>query len=152
MLSPKWQGNWKGDCKLVNLSQAGAATTFFGMGLLVKALPTNPPSYKWHISYKTNNHNEAEVRPYEMRVTADNNHLVLDEKNGILLDVFYRASEESLVSSFTVDGTYLMSEEKLDGQKMLVKIYSFRKPVLTSSSPHIQSFASSTLQDCVLTR
>ncbi|HAZ13511.1 MAG: hypothetical protein A2X86_13350 [Bdellovibrionales bacterium GWA2_49_15] len=150
-LSPNWQGVWKGQCQLLNSdSRPPDPISPFRMEMHIKELAKNPLRYQWQIIYGMGA--TRQVRPYELYYDKQKEHFVLDEKNGIFLDTFYRAAEATLYSGFIVDGKYLQTEEVLIQGRLRVRIYSFAQARLTLSRPEVHTFEQASLQECWLSK
>lgn len=116
----------------------------------IKEIANKPARYQWQIIYKMGTTSEA--RPYELYYDKQKRHFVLDEKNGIFIDTFYRSSEATLYSGFIVDGKYLQTEEVLIEGRLRVRIYSFTGARLTLNQPEVHTFEQATLQECWLSK
>jgi hypothetical protein len=106
-----WTGTWSGPCLSDNTM--GLAPEH-GMTLTIKPI-AETPHFDFHIQYTG-----EPVRRYELQlVNEKEGHYIVDEKNGIILDDFYK--QGSLNSMFLINGRIFQSQWTLNGGVMNVR-------------------------------
>ncbi|MES2778763.1 MAG: hypothetical protein V4651_02600 [Bacteroidota bacterium] len=144
-----WFGEWKGSLELYKPD--GSIDKTVPMDLLIK--PTaDSLAVQWRITY-----NKQDVRDYSMRTDdASAGKFVLDEKNGISIDV--RRFGNVLLSSFEVQDYQISDSYEMRGVTMIFTLTSSSTNIHTRSgkgteqSPTVKSMPLNVFQRAVLFR
>jgi hypothetical protein len=112
-----WYGDWKG--RLV-IWQASAPRDTLGISLRIAPSDT-PEVWNWTLTYHLDTADD--VRAYRLIVKdRARGHYAIDEQNSIILDTYQFGN---LISSqFSVQGTMIVVNERLEGDQMLFEIFS----------------------------
>ena len=145
-------GRWQG-----TLEVFGPDTVLQRVAMQLHIEPLSDSSYTYTIIY-----GEADTgtRAYELRRGTDGpNHWVVDEKNGILLDNYFRGGV--LTGGFAVMGNLLVASLERRGEALLYRIVSGKQaprqttggqPVGGQDIPPVDSYALGGLQQALLRR
>lgn len=148
-LPAEWHGVWKGRCVS---EDATGRTQEFAMELHIR--PIAEGKLAWQIVYGEGE--RRQVRPYELHVDpARPGKLVMDEKNGILLDCQRFGS--ILQCQFQVDKNLIVSRDELTSEGIRVEITTFdaAAPRATSANAgrfQVRSFPAKAIQRGLLRR
>lgn len=109
-------GHWKGK---LNWVRAGKPFQQFTMQLKIRASDDSAGMYEWHISYGDSSKDE---RSYLLKpIDIKNNHWIIDERNGIVLDNYIAG--HCLQGSFTVAGNTILNNYCIENGKMKVEFF-----------------------------
>ncbi len=147
-----WVGEWTGDLKIFN--NKGLQQTV-SMKLEIAPIDSSE-SFTWQLVY-----NEGQdQRPYELQIVdAEKGHYQIDEKNSIVLDVYYLAGK--LYSRFEVAGNLLLITYELQGEELIFEVISGRESdkkwsggeeIDGNTIPKVASYAVGTRQVARLTQ
>lgn len=144
-----WLGEWKGVLELYKPD--GSVDRTVPMDLLIKTT-NDSMALQWRITY-----NKQDVRDYILRTDdATGGKFVLDEKNGITIDV--RKFGNILLSSFEVQDYQISDSYEMRGISMIFTLTSSSTNVHTKSgkgteqSPNVTSMPINVFQRAVLFR
>lgn len=114
-----WLGYWQGELDIMN---EGTITQTIPMALdYRKEVGSN--RYHWAIIYGRDT--IAGRRDYYLEaIPNDAGHYQIDEQNSIVLDGYHFG--DSFVSAFMVQGNYLTSVSRRDGEDMIFEIYMIK--------------------------
>jgi hypothetical protein len=148
-LPPSWDGVWKGVTRLV---WASGKVEEAAMELHVSPV-AGGPSKVWKVVYVFAD--RREVRDYEIRPAEGAGRLVIDEKNGFLIDNYL--SGETLYSRFTINGNLVTTRFELRGDALDVELTMFdvskpRVTRLTGGNFEVSSFSPKYVQRGTLRR
>lgn len=115
VLPDEWRGQWRG-----TLAIAGASGQTIPMGLDIEAVEGRD-AMTWRIIYGEGD--RRQVRNYELLPGEAPGRLVIDEKNGIVLDA--RLEGAVMVSVFEAQGTTLVARYELAGDELRYEILSW---------------------------
>lgn len=115
-LDPAWIGHWKGELTIVGKDRPSTVP----MEIVIDPL-TDRPGWQWTMIYGEGE--SKQVRDYALLPGAGPGRYVMDERNGILLDV--SLAQGALVAVFEVQGTLLVSTEELVGDTIQHRIDAF---------------------------
>ncbi|MEO0336915.1 MAG: hypothetical protein AAF202_10995 [Pseudomonadota bacterium] len=149
-----WEGLWKGSCQL---NPAYLGTTEFDTSLEIEPLPGGH-GHRWVAISEQSGSLPRQVRNYELLpIDVSNGHYVIDEKNGLMLDMFLTG--QLMQSPFVINGnlvnaTYVL----LDSNKMLMQLPTFdftsSRRTCLKGNPSLcsESFPIKARQSCELKR
>lgn len=144
-------GRWKGE---LSWYQAGTPEPRKVVMELRIAKADTAGWYTWQIRYGAAGEDD---RPYTLKpVDVAKGHWVIDENNGILLDMYWLAGRFS--GAFSVGKSTILESCYRDGEKMVVEFYSTAvQPVRTSGdgteeSPKVDSYRVGSYQRAILSR
>lgn len=149
-----WLGYWEGTLDIYN--DKGLAQS---IPMALDHSSTEADSiWTWAIIYGEDT--IAGRRDYSLKVEdASAGHYYVDENNYILLDGFHRGNH--FISTFKVQGNYLMTDYKLDGEELIFTIHFFpEKEIRTTGGtkqgeeeiPFVYSYKNTVLQEARLRR
>ncbi len=144
-----WLGNWKGELQWYQ--SHGKEPRKIQMQLTISRLDS---LYTWQLSYGTDGNDH---RPYIL-VAKDTakGHWQIDEKNGIVLDMYYIANR--LTGMFKVGNSSILNTYYMENGSLVAEFYSVTaKPIAntgkgTEDSPAVETFGIQSYQRAVLTR
>lgn len=119
-------GSWSGDLEIFN-----SKGKLMSVPMTLEITTTELDSiFGWTIIYGEGD--EVDKREYQLRLLdSDTKHYVVDEKNGILLDAYLL--DETLVSTFKVEGNILTCTYALEDDHIIFSIYSYPEQVVRTS-------------------
>ncbi len=143
------QGHWKGKLQWFRSGQMQEVS----MQLIVEPADSLH-TWHWKIIYGDSS---TDNRPYKL-ILKDSvqNHWVIDENNGIVLDQFYIGNR--LLGSFTVQNNTITSSYHTEGEQLIAEFISTSKKVLhttgkgTEDVPEVQSYSVKSYQKALLVR
>ncbi len=124
-LDPGWLGHWKGELAV----QVKDRPPTVNMELVIAPL-ADGSGWEWTIIYGEGE--SRQVRAYVLLPGDRPGRYVMDERNGILLDMAFE--QGALVSAFEVEGSLLVSREALAGDTIAYRIDTFAAAEPRSSS------------------
>ena len=147
-----WVGNYRGELEIYTVDSVAMRLP---MQLAIQ--PTKRDSvYTWAIIYDIKNNRD--VRSYELKIVdSAKGHYMIDEKNGILIDSYYRNG--ILTGFFDVNQTFIIATYQKQGDSIVFEIISASdKPVRMSGDlqvskdtiPEVKSFEVNGRQKAVL--
>ena len=112
-LSDIWRGDWRGDVTVTNAKNESETVV-----MALHIAPLGEGAYTWRIEYISDK--QHSIREYEIAPNpeAGAGRLIVDEKNGILLDC--RLFGTTLLSQFQVQDTLLMSRFEHQGSAIAI--------------------------------
>jgi len=147
-LPASWIGNWKGQLTWVRAD----TTTKIKMELRIQ--PSDSAGvYTWHLIYGEGN---KDSRPYILKPSKGRNHWVMDELNGIMVDMFFIG--DRLTCSFTVAKSTITNTYWLEKGKLIAEFYMFSTDATsttgkgTEDSPIVKSYGLRSYQKAELRR
>lgn len=150
-LDEVWMGTWKGEAK--SISSRGDSANF-GMTIEIKRLE-NPIRYQWKTVF-TGAQGDV-VKAYELIPQPKENHFVIDEKNGILIDTIL--FDDTLISHFTVQDQTIWCQYRVvnepEGRSIEFDLYAATSSAAKSSGgkdgiPEVKSLVPTTRQTAKL--
>jgi hypothetical protein len=146
-----WKGVWKGELHWFTGNEK--VPKGIPMELHIKQQDT-ADQYSWQLIYGSATEDN---RPYTLKPKdAAKGHWVIDENNGIILDVYLVANR--LSAAFSVQGSTIFNNYWMENDSLYVEFYSISaKPVAvtgkgTSDSPLVNSYQVKSYQKAVLSR
>ncbi|QEC42119.1 hypothetical protein [Pseudobacter ginsenosidimutans] len=110
--------------------------------------------YTWHIIYGKPS---EDSRPYILKAAdTTKGHWVIDEKNGIILDQYWKGGKFS--GAFSVGGTTILNSYWLENGALHMEFYSYPAKAITTTgngteeSPKVDSYHIKSYQQAVLRR
>jgi hypothetical protein len=149
-LPVEWEGVWRGSTLRVTTSGVREQTP---MVLEVRAVPGGS-TRTWKITYGDGP--DQETRPYELSpVAGEPGRLLLDEKNGLLID--NQLVGKVLYSQFVVTTNLVAMRFELEGDRIAVEMTMYdvaapRKSQLTGGNIEVTSYRFKSIQSGVLER
>jgi hypothetical protein len=148
-LPASWDGVWKGRTTLVWASGKAEPAA---MELHVGPLPGGRAK-RWKVVYEFAD--RREVRDYEIGPGEGAGRLVIDEKNGFLIDNYLAG--DALYSRFTINGNLVTTRFELRGDALEVELTMFdaaspRRTKLTGGKFEVASFGPKYVQRGTLRR
>lgn len=148
-LPSSWDGVWKG---ATTLSWASGKVENADMELRVSPIQGGQTK-AWKVVYTFSD--RREVREYEMRPSEGAGRLLMDEKNGFLIDNYLAG--DTLYSQFTINGNLVTTRFELRGDAIEVELTMFdvKSPRLTrlkGGDFEVASFSPKYVQRGVLRR
>lgn len=146
-----WLGYWEGDLKIMNKNGVNMELT---MALDLKEMEYDS-SYQWTLKYITEE--KTDERKYLLKKGSDEeNHWVVDEDNGIILDGY--VLNNCLYVLFEVGNNRILTSYTLDKEKMIFENLVFKVTHVRTSgdlregtiSVPVNSFLVSGLQKSIL--
>jgi hypothetical protein len=150
-LPDRWHGIWEGRCTLTPSTQDQGE---FGATLQIDPIP-NGKSYKWQITYQYAGR-PPDGRDYQLDASDIENHFIIDERNGLLIDLYLRG--DRLHSGYLINNRnfYVVTYE-LTGQSLVMSAanYGTATPIRSTclqSNPNfcVKSMGLVSLQKCDL--
>lgn len=145
-------GHWYGT--LDWYSDGVAAPKKVNMELHIQPVKDSSLQYSWHIVYGKIS---EDSRPYLLKaIDTTKGHWVIDEKNGIILDQYWKGGKFAGV--FTVSGTSILNSYWLENGALHMEFFSFPEKVKSSTglgteaSPKVNSYHIRSYQKAVLHR
>ena len=125
-LMMNWEGVWKGDLKIyTGLDEVQS------LPMKLTIVPIDSMTWTFEIVYELE---KQDVRAYQLAIDMETpGHLLLDEKNGIILDSWIIA--DRLYSRFNVNGTVLMTVLYRSGDQLAYEIVHGSDDVLRMTTP-----------------
>lgn len=146
-----WQGTYKGDLNIYTTDSVAMKVQMH-----LEIAPTEKDSvFIWKMTYIFNGNED--VRDYQLKlVDASKGHYIVDERNSILIDTYYRNGV--LTSFFEVEKSFIISEYTKIGEEIHFDIISgINQPILSGNSeqkggmiPEVLSFPVNGRQKAVL--
>ncbi len=146
-----WTGAYEGK---LNIYSVDSIAMQVDMKLEI-AQTTNDSIYHWKMTYLFKGNED--VRDYQLKlVDASKGHYIVDERNSILIDTYYRNGV--LTSFFEVEKSFIISEYTKIGEEIHFDIISgINQPILSGNSeqkgeliPEVMSFPINGRQEAVL--
>lgn len=144
-------GHWKGQLQWYQAGKKQPQKV--SMQLIIQPADT-AGQYAWQLVYGEKGQDN---RPYLLKpVDTAKGHWVVDEKNGIFLDMYWVGNR--LHSAFTVENATIVNNYWLDGGKLMIEFFTLSaKPVRTSGngtedSPKVDSYPVRGFQKAVLVK
>jgi len=143
-----WLGAWQGECENVRPSQATPIGATFKLIRTVEKKENGV--YAFHSVYQSSQYPEM-VKDYNLvAIDVSQGHYQIDEKNGVLIDTYIAL--KTMYSAFEVYGTKLISTDKIERQKWISEILTFKNEGIPSAGGQVLSFPFITNQRCVLSK
>lgn len=117
-------GTWQGSLEII---QPGGASPMEVLMKLNIAPIKGTDGYSYQLIYPGQPPRNYKLLP----VNAAKGHWQIDEQNGIKLDAFWNGS--GFTSCFTVQGSMLITSEKIQGDKLVWECSSFESKVLSNT-------------------
>ncbi|MCC7521884.1 MAG: hypothetical protein IT220_09650 [Flavobacteriaceae bacterium] len=146
-----WVGSYRGQLHLYTIDSIAMRVD---MKLdIVQTM--NDSIFQWKMTYIFNGNED--VRDYQLKlVDASKGHYIVDERNSILIDTYYRNGV--LTSFFEVEKSFIISEYTKIGEEIHFDIISgINQPILSGNSeqkgeliPEVMSFPINGRQEAVL--
>lgn len=146
-----WQGNYKGDLQIYGVDSVAMKLT-----MKLSISKKTDSIYQWKMTYIFKG--KEDVRDYEVIIKdAKKGHYIIDEKNTILIDAFYKTG--IFTSFFSVQDSYIVSTYSRKENDIVFEIVSAngKKPNISGAQkyknediPEVKSYLVNGRQKAIL--
>lgn len=124
-----WVGDYKGDLEIYSVDSIGMK-----LKMQLKIAQKSDSIYNWTIIYDFKG--KEDVRAYQLKVAdSKKGHYIIDEKNSILIDAFYR--NKIFTSFFEVNKSYIVATYTKENDNIIFEIISANGNKVTTTGNSI---------------